>query len=195
MVVCGKKPVVTGPCAAAPARQHEVGSVVRSLETWRRCPMSGSRGRCRRAQLRRRPRGLKKHNPWSCLTCRRVGRIAQLVEQLTLNQRVLGSSPTSPTISKKRRCFYLRFRSDARTFPLGAGIDVAAMFASSRCIACCARRRRSALRVYNEAMPPPDQPKMASSCATVAPAFAARVAAIFLTPCADPGTPAARHAF
>ena len=29
---------------------------------------------------------------------RRFGRIAQLVEQLTLNQRVLGSSPCAPTI-------------------------------------------------------------------------------------------------
>ena len=28
----------------------------------------------------------------------RVGRIAQSVEQLTLNQRVLGSSPSAPTI-------------------------------------------------------------------------------------------------
>jgi hypothetical protein len=27
----------------------------------------------------------------------RLGRIAQLVEQLTLNQRVLGSSPSAPT--------------------------------------------------------------------------------------------------
>ncbi len=26
-----------------------------------------------------------------------LGRLAQLVEQLTLNQRVVGSSPTSPT--------------------------------------------------------------------------------------------------
>ena len=26
-----------------------------------------------------------------------VGRIAQVVEQLTLNQRVVGSSPTAPT--------------------------------------------------------------------------------------------------
>ena len=32
------------------------------------------------------------------------------------------------------------------------------------------------------------------ACATVAPAFAARVAAILRNPCADPGTPAARHA-
>ena len=30
-------------------------------------------------------------------TCR-IGRLAQLVEQLTLNQRVVGSSPTAPTI-------------------------------------------------------------------------------------------------
>jgi hypothetical protein len=28
------------------------------------------------------------------------GRIAQVVEQLTLNQRVVGSSPTAPTILK-----------------------------------------------------------------------------------------------
>ena len=37
---------------------------------------------------------------WKCLTprIRRLGRIAQLVEQLTLNQRVLGSSPSAPTI-------------------------------------------------------------------------------------------------
>ena len=28
----------------------------------------------------------------------RLGRIAQLVEQLTLNQRVVGSIPTAPTI-------------------------------------------------------------------------------------------------
>ena len=34
-----------------------------------------------------------------CLTaCDFDGRIAQLVEQLTLNQRVLGSSPSAPTI-------------------------------------------------------------------------------------------------
>jgi hypothetical protein len=29
--------------------------------------------------------------------CGRLGRIAQLVEQLTLNQRVQGSSPCAPT--------------------------------------------------------------------------------------------------
>lgn len=31
----------------------------------------------------------------------RYGRIAQLVEQLTLNQRVLGSSPSASTISQE----------------------------------------------------------------------------------------------
>jgi hypothetical protein len=31
-----------------------------------------------------------------------AGRIAQLVEQLTLNQRVLGSSPSAPTIDTAR---------------------------------------------------------------------------------------------
>ena len=41
---------------------------------------------------------------------------------------------------------------------------------------------------------PPVHPKIASSCATVAPAFAARVAAILRTPCADPGTCAERQA-
>ena len=44
-------------------------------------------------------------------------------------------------------------------------------------------------------MVPPLQPKMASNWATVAPAFAGRVAAIFRTPCADPRTPAAVQAF
>src|SRR4029077_11846387 len=36
---------------------------------------------------------------WKCLTSLflRLGRIAQLVEQLTLNQRVQGSSPCAPT--------------------------------------------------------------------------------------------------
>jgi hypothetical protein len=33
----------------------------------------------------------------NCIMNRSVGRIAQLVEQLTLNQRVVGSSPTAPT--------------------------------------------------------------------------------------------------
>jgi hypothetical protein len=48
-----------------------------------------------------------------------VGRLAQLVEQLTLNQRVAGSSPAAPTIFKeigqvrnararKPRCFGLQ---------------------------------------------------------------------------------------
>ena len=40
-------------------------------------------------------------------------------------------------------------------------------------------------------MLPPVHPKIASSWATVAPWFAARVAAIFRTPCAEPGTPGA----
>ena len=38
---------------------------------------------------------------WKCLTREflRLGRIAQLVEQLTLNQRVLGSIPRRPTMN------------------------------------------------------------------------------------------------
>jgi hypothetical protein len=41
---------------------------------------------------------------WKCLTFAKVGglgRIAQLVEQLTLNQRVQGSNPCAPTIFLK----------------------------------------------------------------------------------------------
>ena len=40
-----------------------------------------------------------RRNWWKYLTSRfpRLGRIAQLVEQLTLNQRVQGSSPCAPT--------------------------------------------------------------------------------------------------
>ena len=36
----------------------------------------------------------------ACRRCSFDGRIAQLVEQLTLNQRVLGSSPSAPTIER-----------------------------------------------------------------------------------------------
>ena len=35
-----------------------------------------------------------------------MGRIAQVVEQLTLNQRVQGSSPCAPTIFLQFRIFY-----------------------------------------------------------------------------------------
>src|SRR6476619_4193250 len=59
------------------------------------------------------------------------------------------------------------------------------------------RRRLSALRVYRvykDAIIPPTHPKIAASCATVAPALAARVAAILRTPWADPGTSAALQA-
>ena len=43
-------------------------------------------------------------------------------------------------------------------------------------------------------MRPPLQPNIASSSATVAPLFAARVATILRKPCADPETPASRQA-
>ena len=49
---------------------------------------------------------IQMHQPWNTsrqslliLVQRQYGRLAQLVEQLTLNQRVVGSSPTAPTIS------------------------------------------------------------------------------------------------
>jgi uncharacterized protein DUF6481 len=49
--------------------------------------------------------------------------------------------------------------------------------------------------VYSAAIVPPCQPKIASNSATVAPAFAARVAAALRSPCADLlFNPAARHA-
>jgi hypothetical protein len=34
------------------------------------------------------------------------GRLAQLVEQLTLNQRVVGSNPSASTISTYSACFF-----------------------------------------------------------------------------------------
>ena len=37
---------------------------------------------------------------------RRYGRIAQLVEQLTLNQRVLGSNPSASTITSSTSHFF-----------------------------------------------------------------------------------------
>ena len=75
------------------------------LESVRQCPMCGSRTAWGRLLLRE---GLQTFGPlcgpqewWKCLTREflRLGRIAQLVEQLTLNQRVLGSSPSAPTNS------------------------------------------------------------------------------------------------
>ncbi len=45
------------------------------------------------------------------------GRIAQLVEQLTLNQRVVGSSPTAPTSKpKKLNDFRFEFNMSRNTF-------------------------------------------------------------------------------
>ena len=50
------------------------------------------------------------------------GRIAQLVEQLTLNQRVLGSSPSAPTIKNPRlvRGFFVCGFRRAALFRWGA---------------------------------------------------------------------------
>ena len=63
---------------------------------------------------------------------RREGRIAQLVEQLTLNQRVIGSSPIAPTIPssegsiESRREAAFRLSRLAWTLPLGRiGADAA----------------------------------------------------------------------
>jgi hypothetical protein len=53
---------------------------------------------------------------------------------------------------------------------------------------------RLACRVYKDAIPPPRQPKRASSCASVAPLSAARVAPAFRKPCAEPSTAASLHA-
>ena len=41
---------------------------------------------------------LEDRSPCGTPRDRQSGRIAQLVEQLTLNQRVVGSNPTAPTI-------------------------------------------------------------------------------------------------
>ncbi len=43
------------------------------------------------------------------------GRIAQLVEQLTLNQRVHGSSPCAPTIEINRLGVELNIQSESET--------------------------------------------------------------------------------
>ena len=40
---------------------------------------------------------MRKHNTRALSGDSALGRIAQVVEQLTLNQRVVGSSPTAPT--------------------------------------------------------------------------------------------------
>ena len=45
------------------------------------------------------------------------GPLAQLVEQLTLNQLVVGSIPTRPTISLKNNKFFDPSRKKLKTFP------------------------------------------------------------------------------
>jgi hypothetical protein len=46
-----------------------------------------------------------------------LGPLAQLVEQLTLNQLVVGSIPTRPTISLKNKKFFDVTRKKLKTFP------------------------------------------------------------------------------
>ena len=47
----------------------------------------------------------------------RLGPLAQLVEQLTLNQLVVGSIPTRPTISLKNKKFFDPSRKKLKTLP------------------------------------------------------------------------------
>ncbi len=47
------------------------------------------------------------------MICILLGRIAQLAEQLTLNQRVLGSSPSAPTIFPKKSLRNQRLHLDS----------------------------------------------------------------------------------
>ena len=46
-----------------------------------------------------------------------IGPLAQLVEQLTLNQLVVGSIPTRPTNSLKNKKFFDVTREKLKTFP------------------------------------------------------------------------------
>ena len=55
----------------------------------------------------------------------RLGRIAQLVEQLTLNQRVQGSSPCAPTKPLKRLADPQIFIPTRRRHPQGWGAPTA----------------------------------------------------------------------
>ena len=45
---------------------------------------------------------MREQKRWSAMVLALQGRIAQVVEQLTLNQRVVGSSPTAPTSVSNR---------------------------------------------------------------------------------------------
>src|SRR6476620_8017025 len=60
---------------------------------------------------------LKAHKPPE-LPPHGSGRIAQLVEQLTLNQRVLGSSPSASTI------FYRQIKTPLKTRPANEEFDI-----------------------------------------------------------------------
>jgi hypothetical protein len=52
-----------------------------------------------------------------CIGFKGFGPLAQLVEQLTLNQLVVGSIPTRPTISLKNNKFLDLSRKKLKTFP------------------------------------------------------------------------------
>jgi hypothetical protein len=57
----------------------------------------------------------RKRTPANSLQSVAEGRIAQLVEQLTLNQRVPGSSPGAPTKNFRRAIIALAWRTCHRT--------------------------------------------------------------------------------
>ena len=57
--------------------------------------------------------------PGSELIDKVFGPLAQLVEQLTLNQLVVGSIPTRPTISLKNNKFFDTSRKKLKTSPIG----------------------------------------------------------------------------
>src|SRR5271166_5807849 len=95
------KHVVIGTCSHAPSCNKKgapplLGKSVRMPYVWP--PRGGYPPAILRGADGHKANSAPKHNRWNCLTHKRLGRIAQLVEQLTLNQRVQGSSPCAPTI-------------------------------------------------------------------------------------------------
>src|SRR5271166_6030288 len=94
------KHVVIGTCSHAPSCNKKgapplLGKSVRMPYVWP--PRGGYPPAILRGADGHKANSAPKHNRWNCLTHKRLGRIAQLVEQLTLNQRVQGSSPCAPT--------------------------------------------------------------------------------------------------
>ena len=102
--------VLPGP-DAGPARRHRRGPPGR---VHRRLPRRAGPGRPSALALQRRLTP-----PPAGSISQASGRLAQSVEQLTFNQRVLGSSPRAPTNKKTNYCKYLRRQGVAPSWSAG----------------------------------------------------------------------------